>query len=207
MLFARELPERIGPAPCLVIDVAMPRNVEPAVRDKDGYALLDLDLLGLWRTQTTEARRSAAPDAEAICAEGLAEFVAWVFNHEALQPAIHALRDTFEAIRTQEIERHAHRFQSADREDLDRLTRSIMQKLLAVPVVRLKNTDSESLDFVRGVRFLSRAFSRPGCDDATPEERAAAPASAPEATRRRAGVPVRPRGSRRAAAGRRGGCT
>ncbi|MEP0546085.1 MAG: glutamyl-tRNA reductase [Rhodothermales bacterium] len=181
VLLANDLPERSDTAPCLVIDVAMPRNVEPAVREKDGYTLLDLDLLGLWRTQTTEARRSAAPEAEAICAEGLGEFVAWVFNHEALQPAIHALRETFEAIRTQEIERHAHRFQSADRDDLDRLTRSIMQKLLAVPVVRLKNTDSESLDFVRGVRFLSHAFSRPGCEDASPEERAAVPESAADA--------------------------
>ena len=180
--------------PCLVIDVAMPRNVEPAVREKEGYTLLDLDLLGLWRTQTTEARRSAAPDAEVICTEELAEFVAWVFNHEALQPAIRALRETFEAIRQQEIERHAHRFQSADRADLDRLTRSIMQKMLAVPVVRLKNTDSESLDFVRGVRFLSHAFSRPGCEDASPEERAAVPASSPEPAADSADEPACPFG-------------
>ena len=181
VLFERDLPPRTEAAPCLIIDVAMPRNVEPSIRDKAGYTLLDLDLLGLWRTQTTESRRAAAPAAEAICAEGLAEFVAWVFNHEALQPAIRALRETFEAIRQQEIERHAHRFQSADREDLDRLTRSILQKLLAVPVVRLKNTDSESLDFVRGVRFLSHAFSRPGCDQASSAEDASRPRSEAEA--------------------------
>lgn len=173
VLHAASLPARTGEAPCLVIDVALPRNVEPAVGEQAGYTLLDLDLLGRWRAQTAAARRSALPDAEAICDEGLAEFIAWVFNHEALQPAIHALRETFEAIRLQEIGRHAHRFQSADREDLDRLTRSIMQKLLAVPVVRLKGTDPESLDFVRGIRFLSHVFARPGCDDGSPAEQAA----------------------------------
>jgi glutamyl-tRNA reductase len=173
VLHAERLPARPDAAPTLVIDVAMPRNVEPAVAERPGYALLDLDRLGEWREETAAARRAALPSAEAICRDGLAEFVAWVFHHEALQPAIHALRETFEAIRLQEIERHAHRFHHADRDDLDRLTRSILQKLLAVPVVRLKETGPDSLDFARGVRFLRHAFSRPGCDEETAAERQA----------------------------------
>jgi glutamyl-tRNA reductase len=173
ILWADSLPERSSATPCFVVDVALPRNVDPAVGERADYALLDLDRLSEWRAQTTAARRSALPAAEALCDEGLSEFIAWVFNHEALQPAVSALRDTFDAIRKQEIARHAHRFQSVDQEQLDRLTRSIMQKLLAVPIVRLKNTDPDSLDFARGVRFLSHVFSRPGCDDATPAERAA----------------------------------
>ena len=179
ILWADRLPTRSEGAPCLVVDVALPRNVEPAVAERPGYTLLDLDLLSGWRAETTAARRSAVPDAEAICEEGLAEFVAWVFNHEALQPAVQALRDTFDAIRRQEIERHAHRFQSVDHEELDQLTRSIMQKLLAVPIVRLKNTDSDSLDFARGIRFLSHVFSRSECDDASPAERAVSLRKAP----------------------------
>ena len=170
---AAKLPARPATAPALVIDVAMPRNVEPAVAERPGYTLLDLDLLSQWREETAASRRAALPAAEALCHEGLAEFVAWVFHHEALQPAIQALRETFEAIRLQEIERHAHRFHHADRDDLDRLTRSILQKLLAVPVVRLKDTDPDSLDFARGIRFLSHVFSRPGCDEETPAERRA----------------------------------
>lgn len=171
ILHAAALPARPD-APALVLDVAMPRNVEPAVGQLAGYTLLDLGTLEAEREETTAARRAALPSAEAICQEGLAEFVTWAFNHEALRPAIQALRDTFEAIRQEEIARHAHRFESVDHEELDRLTRSIMQKLLAVPVVRLKNTDPDSLDFVRGVRFLSHVFARPGCDDAGPEEAA-----------------------------------
>jgi glutamyl-tRNA reductase len=173
ILWAERLPQRTDGTPGLVVDVALPRNVDPAVAELTGYDLLDLDRLSEWRAQTTAARRSALPSAEALCQQGLSEFVAWVFNHEALQPAVNALRDTFEAIRQQEIERHAHRFESVDQEELDRLTRSIMQKLLAVPIVRLKDTDPESLDFARGIRFLSHVFSRPGCDDATPAEEVA----------------------------------
>ncbi len=168
ILHADRLPARSADAPCLVVDVAVPRNVEPAVGGLPSYTLLDLDLLGRWRDETTAARAAARPAAEAICREELAGFVAWVFNHEALQPTIQALRDTFEAIRRQEIERHAHRFERADAAELDRLTRSIMQKVLAVPIVGLKNTEPESLDFARGIRFLSHVFARPACDE-TPE--------------------------------------
>ncbi len=163
VLWADRLPARS--APRLVIDVAVPRNVDPAVADLPGVTLLDLDRLSRWRDATTASRAAAEPAAEAICQEALAEFVAWVFNHEALQPTIQALRDTFEAIRRQEIERHAWRFTGTDAEELDRLTRSIMQKVLAVPVVRLKSTEPESLDFARGIRFLSHVFARPDCDE------------------------------------------
>ena len=110
----------------------------------------------------------------AICREALAEYVSWVFHQQALQPAIHAIRDTFERIRVQEIERHHGRFSTMDREELDRLTTSMIQKLLAVPVVRLKSVDPESIDFVRGIKLLRALFSRPECED----ESAAEPASA-----------------------------
>jgi glutamyl-tRNA reductase len=164
ILYADRLPERAG-APALVIDVAVPRNVEPAVAETPGYVLIDIDSLNEWRDAAVSSRRAALPAAETICQETLREFVGWILHHEALQPALHALRDTFEAIRLQAIEQHACRFRDCDRDDLDHLTRSILQKLLAVPIVRLKSTDPGSIDFARGVQFLSHVFSRPGCEE------------------------------------------
>jgi len=173
VLLAADLPERAG-APALVVDVALPRNVEPAVGRREGYLLLDLDALNEGRAQTAARRAAALPAAEALCQDGLREFVGWVLHHEALQPALRALRDTFDAIRTEAIAQHAHRFEGADREEIDRLTKSILQKLLAVPIVRLKSTETDSLDFARGVRFLSHVFSRPGCEDPSARDAAAA---------------------------------
>jgi glutamyl-tRNA reductase len=46
-----------------------------------------------------------------------------------------------------------------DREEVDQLTKSIMQKLLAVPIVRLKNVDPDSIDFVQGIKLLHALFS------------------------------------------------
>lgn len=151
--------------PLLVIDVAVPRNVASDVEALDTCHVIDLDSLNSLLVAAEEIRRRAVPSATNIVDEQLAEYVAWVFHHESMQPAIMAILSTFEDIRRGEIDRHAHRFSSLDRDQLDRLTRSIMQKLLAVPVVRLKSTDPGSLDFRRGIELLQLLFSRPGCDD------------------------------------------
>ncbi|MEF8816624.1 MAG: glutamyl-tRNA reductase [Salinibacter sp.] len=142
----------------LLVDVAMPRNVDPAVADCSGYRLYDLDDLEAWTARVREQRADAVPKAESICEDLLEDFVTWVFHQQALKPAIQAIRDTFDTIREQEVDRHAHRT-DMDREEVDRLTESIMQKLLAVPIVRLKNVDPESIDFVQGIELLHALFA------------------------------------------------
>jgi glutamyl-tRNA reductase len=149
----------------LVLDLSVPRNVEASVDALPGYRVMDMDTLEAWTKSVEEARRLELPKANDIVREELSEYVAWMFHHEALQPAIQTIRDTFESIRKQEVERYRNRFIGADREELDLLTKSILQKLLAVPIVHLKASDPESLDLVRGVKLIQSFFSRPGCDE------------------------------------------
>ena len=156
-------------AATLVVDIARPRNADPAIAERPGYALRDMDDLQRRVNAVETARRDALPQAEAICEELMSTFASWVFHQEAMQPAIQAIRSTFEGIRRQEIERYAHRFSDADAEDLERLTQSVLQKLLAVPIVRLKDLDTDSIDFSRGIRLLRTLFSRPGCEDGEAE--------------------------------------
>ncbi len=145
-------------APCLLVDIARPRNVEPRIDERPGYTVYDLDDLQDWTQQVRERRSTSVPKAESICDDLLSDFVTWVFHQQALQPAIQAIRETFDSIREQEVERHAHRT-DMDREEVERLTKSIMQKLLAVPIVRLKNVDPESIDFVQGIELLHALFA------------------------------------------------
>jgi glutamyl-tRNA reductase len=144
--------------PPLLVDIARPRNVDPAIDDREGYTVYDLDDLQAWTRQVRDRRSSAVPEAKEICEGLLEDFVTWVFHQQALQPAIQAIRETFDDIRKQEVDRHAHRT-DMDREEVDRLTKSIMQKLLAVPIVRLKNVDPDSIDFVQGVELLHALFA------------------------------------------------
>ncbi len=159
---ADALPAQEDDSSTLLVDIAMPRNVEPVIQEQKGYELYDLDNLKAWTEEVRNRRAEAVPEAEAICEELLQDFVTWVFHQQALQPAIQAIRQTFDTIREQEVDRHAHRT-DMDREEVDRLTKSIMQKLLAVPIVRLKNVDPDSIDFVQGIKLLHALFS-PGED-------------------------------------------
>ena len=157
VLTAAALPDGPSP-PTLLVDIARPRNVAPAVEMISGYEVRDFDDLNEWTEEVQARRETAVPAAEDICDELLSDFVTWVFHQQALQPAIQAIRETFDAIREQEVERHAHRT-DMDRAEVDQLTESIMQKLLAVPIVRLKNVDPDSIDFVQGIKLLHALFA------------------------------------------------
>jgi glutamyl-tRNA reductase len=139
---------------------------------------MGLDELNDFAARTVDLRRLAVPEAQRIVAEILSEFVSWVFHHQSLQPAIQAIADTFETIRSQEVERHHDRFSGADKEEIERLTRSIIQKILAVPVVRLKGVEPDSIDFVHGVRLLHALFRRETCEEQASDVGGTAPTQA-----------------------------
>ena len=149
----------------LIIDICMPRNVDPNIDALPGYTVCNLDTLQQEIDQVIVLRQADLPPARAICEEVLADFVSWVFHHQAMQPAIHAIHQTFETIRRQEVERNYHRFSHADIQALDRLTRSIMQKVLAVPVVRLKNVGPDHIDYVNGIKVLKTLFAKEACEE------------------------------------------
>lgn len=149
----------------LIVDIGVPRNVDPEVDDLPGYRVLDLDALNAWIGRSEQLRRDDVPKAMAICEDVLSEYVSWMFHQQALQPGIQAIRETFEAIRKKAIERHHRRFSEVDRHELEVLTSSILQKLLAVPIVRLKSVGTEDLDFARSIKLLQFLFSRPDCEE------------------------------------------
>jgi glutamyl-tRNA reductase len=168
VLTPERMPSVTGDMSTLLIDISMPRNIDPRIDQLAGYTVYDLDALRSWTNRVEAQRGAEVPEAKAICDELMNDFVTWVFHQQALQPAIQAIRGTFDAIRTQEIDRHHQRFSKVDREELDQLTRSIMQKLLAIPIVRLKNVEPDSIDFVRGIELLRVLFERP--DECTEAE-------------------------------------
>lgn len=146
------------------VDISVPRNVEPGVKEL-GYTVIGLDELDTRPVETESIRRTEVPEARRIVHEMLGEFVSWVFHHQALQPVIQTIADTFETIRVNEVDRHHQRLSDVDRLELDRITQSIIQKILAVPVVRLKSVEPESIDFAQGIRLLHALFRRGECED------------------------------------------
>ena len=124
----------------MLIDLAVPRDVDPAAAEVEGTTIVDLDGLEAAVRRTLELRRGESGRARAIVAEQAAEFRDWMAALRVV-PAITSLRDHAERIRAEELRRMEPRWDTlspADRQRLEALTRTMLNKLLHEPTVRLK---------------------------------------------------------------------
>jgi glutamyl-tRNA reductase len=145
--------------PLIIIDIGVPRNVDPAARRIENVFLYDIDSLQTMVDRNLERRKEEIPKVNAIIREEMVEFFNW---HNSLQvgPAIKDLRDVFEAVRSQEVERNLNRFQKEDREMLEMVTKQMVNKLLHTPMTVLResaesgNGQSETLRRVQTLREL-----------------------------------------------------
>ena len=151
------LPARDG-RPLLVVDVAMPRDVDPGVAELPGVTVLDLDDLKAFVADGLDERRREVATVQAIIADEVDRYLARSTARE-MAPAITALRQRAEEIRLAELERHRARLESLDpreREAVEALTRGIVAKLLHEPTVRLKANagDQTGLRLTEALRTL-----------------------------------------------------
>ncbi|HYW29592.1 MAG TPA: glutamyl-tRNA reductase [Gaiellales bacterium] len=138
----------VPPGRRVMVDLALPRDIDPAVAAVEGVTLVNLDDLEETVLRNIGLRRVEAEQAYAIVAEQTAEFRRWLAALEVV-PAIRQLRAFAEQIRRDELARMDGRWESlseADRERLDQLTQSMLNKLLHRPTVRLKELAAENAD-------------------------------------------------------------
>lgn len=127
-------------APLFLIDIAVPRDVEPSAGELDEVFLYDIDdLLGVV-AENVSRRSGQVASAETVVDEETARFLAWLRAREAV-PTVVALRERFEAIRRAELDRLAPRLSTLTPEAkarVDEITRLIVEKLLLTPTEQLK---------------------------------------------------------------------
>ena len=146
---------RRGKKPLLLIDLAVPRDLEPAIHELDGCYLYDIDDLQAIVAETMTARRSEAERAEAIVLEEADEFRAWQASLDVV-PAIASLRARAEQIRESELEKARGRLSERELKAVESVTSSILNKLLHLPTVRMKEAAaaSDGLIYADAVRHL-----------------------------------------------------
>jgi len=130
-----------GGRPLLIVDVAMPRDIDPAVADLPGVALLDLDDVRAFVEAGLAERRREVARVRAIVDEERERFIDNATARE-VAPTITSLRERAEALRLSELERQRGRLDSLDpkqREAVEAVTRGVLAKLLHDPTVRLKD--------------------------------------------------------------------
>jgi glutamyl-tRNA reductase len=124
-----------------IVDLAVPRDVEPEVREIGGVALADIDDLRATLGERSGAGADEVEQARKIVAEETARYAA-ARRAAALAPLIEALHERGERIRAGELRRLAARLRGLserEREAVETLSRGIVRKLLHDPVVRLKD--------------------------------------------------------------------
>ncbi|MFN4111690.1 MAG: glutamyl-tRNA reductase [Ignavibacteria bacterium] len=125
--------------PLCILDIAIPRDFEPSIREIDNVFYSDIDALQSIVNQNLEKRQSQIPRIKKIIMEELIELFSW---HNSLQisPVLKSLREQFEQIRQQEFEFFKNKFPSEQQENLELLTKRIINKLLHNPTIYLRKT-------------------------------------------------------------------
>jgi glutamyl-tRNA reductase len=148
-----EIVTRRAGRPLLIVDIAVPRDVDPAVGRLDGVTLLDMDDLRAFAEAGTEARRREVAAVQALLDEELERYLGATSARE-VAPMIVALRERAEEVRRAELDRFRTRLDSLDEVQLDAiegLTRGIIGKLLHEPSIALKDAAGSP----RGDRLVS----------------------------------------------------
>jgi glutamyl-tRNA reductase len=155
-----------GGKPIFIIDIAVPRDFEDSIGDLDGVFLHDIDDMNLLVDRNLVKRRAEIPRAETIVEQEIEAFMAWRASLSAT-PIIKRLRERVEELRAQEVDRHRKRFCGADREQVDLLTESLVNKILHPIMSRVREwSDEGDLGALR-IDSLYEAFDldRPGRGD------------------------------------------
>jgi glutamyl-tRNA reductase len=154
--------ERAG-RPLLMVDLAVPRDIDPLCAAVDGVTLLDMDALQAQVRGHLGVRRAEAVQAEAIVEDEIQSFAGWLGRLEVL-PTLTALRERGDAIVDGLLAENAGRWEGLSDRDAERveaLARAIVKRLLHEPTARVR--DLEATDRHARLSLLRELF---GLEDA-----------------------------------------
>ena len=119
------------------IDLSVPRSIETTLEDLPGVVLYNVDNIRSKATAALQNRLDAIPSVEAILEESIEEFEAWQ-KEMIVSPTIQKLKQSLEQIRQEELGRYLKNVGEKEFVLIDKITKSMMQKVLKVPVVQLR---------------------------------------------------------------------
>ena len=137
--------ERRADRPLLLIDLAVPRDVEPSCAELPGVTVANIDDLHSVVERHRLVRRAEARKAEGIVEEEIHGFAGWLGSLEVM-PTVAALREHGDAIVRQVLDENANRWESLserDRARVEAVARAVAQRLLHEPTLRVKDSSGE----------------------------------------------------------------
>ena len=148
--------------PLLILDLSIPRNVNPDVAQIEGVTLIHLDHLSQMTDDTLERRKSHIPAAEAIIEDMKLEFNTWM-NGRKYAPTIHALKAKLNDIVASELAFQRKKISNFDEEQADLISARIIQKITSHFASHLKDENTsvdESIEFIEKVFQIGQSASK-----------------------------------------------
>jgi glutamyl-tRNA reductase len=158
-------------SPLLLIDLAVPRDIDPECREIEGVSLYDVDEVQAIVERNASGREAEARRARAIIDSELSRFERWLGAQEVM-PTVAALRERADAIVSQVLAENTTRWESlsaTDRERVEMLARAIANRLLHDPTVRLKGA-ADREDAYLQVSALRELFALDAATEPEPGE-------------------------------------
>ena len=162
-----------GGRPLFLIDIGVPRNIDPGVHELDSAYLYDLDDLQDVAAANEQERRRESERAERIILEEREHFDGWLVTLQAV-PTIRDLRSRAEEIRQTEVQRYAGRLglDAEQSEAVEKLTRGIVNKIMHAPISRLRDETDREVGLARLEEARSLfALDESDADDSVVEDR------------------------------------
>jgi len=119
------------------IDLSVPRSVSPEVEEIPGVMLYTIDSIQSRANEALTRRMEAVPHVREIIDEAVSEFNDWS-KEMVVSPTIQKLKGALEQIRKEELTRFTKNLSDSELEKVERITTSMMQKILKLPVLQLK---------------------------------------------------------------------
>lgn len=122
----------------LLVDLSVPRSIETSAEEVPGVILYNVDNIRSKASKALDNRLASIPQVEKIITEAIQDFKDWK-KEMMVSPTINKLKQSLEQIRLEELSRYMKNASEEEYAVMDKITKSMMQKVLKVPVIQLKN--------------------------------------------------------------------
>ncbi|MGD8305701.1 MAG: glutamyl-tRNA reductase [Ignavibacteria bacterium] len=156
--------------PMVLMDIAVPRDIDPVTQKIDYVFYHDIDSLNIIVEQNLAKRKSEIPKVKNIIEEELDSFFEW-YNSLQSAPTIKNLREHFDAIRAEEVEKNINKFSEQDKEKLEIVTKRIINKILHHPTIELKKINPSGTGAEEAATKIGIIRNLFGIDKSTPDEK------------------------------------
>ena len=119
------------------IDLSVPRSIDPEIEKVSGMVLYDLDEIQIRANEALEKRKLSISSVKSIIQDSLSDMSDWS-NQMVVSPTIQKLKSALDQIRKEEMAKHLKSLSEEEAVKIDKITASMMQKIIKLPVLQLK---------------------------------------------------------------------